>query len=924
MRFALPQALLLGVPVAIYLWRMASVRGVAMFFRCVTAALMVVALAQPEIALGTAGADLIVIVDRSRSMPNGSDAKALELIQLLEREKRPGDRLGVIGFGREPALELAPSESIRFGGFSRAVDVEASDLSAALDAATELIPQERSGRVLIISDGKATGLDPRGASRRLAARGIPVDVRVLSREDPEVDLAVSGFEAPSTVAVREPFQLTAIVHSRGAVEATVTLKRNGQLLVKGPFSFKEGDNLLPLRDLVEQSGMALYEVQVSAEKDAIVENDLGRAVVMVEGPQRVLVVSRAANGGVIAETLRKSGIEVQAIPPGPITLGSLEGVGSLVLDDVEASALSESGLAAIAQYVRHAGGGLVMTGGRKSFGEGGYRKSPVEEVLPVSLEMRQEQRKANIALSLILDCSCSMGVTVPDGRTKMKLAGEGAIAALELLNPNDEASVDMVDTVPHELFAMQPVSAGLPLNEIASGFSGGGGIFVGVGLETAARQIEKSSKPTRHIVLFSDAMDSEEPGTYRETISRLRSENVTLSVIGMGRPTDVDANLLREVASLGGGRIYFAEDPTALPRVFSEETIAVARATFIDSDTKVSPGGDLGLLGRPVTTMPNVGGYNVTYLKPQASLGMVSDDENKAPIVAFWPRGAGRTAVLTAEVDGKYTGKLRSWAGYRALIEQVVRWTLPPKDAATGAVVRAVRKGNDLHVTLDFPPGQGAVESKPTVLILSGDAKAQPVELPLRWEESDRLGAHFTLPGSGTFHPIVRIGGRPLRAPPVTLPYAPEFEPITAAEGRAALLAIAKVAGGVERLSMSGVFSETAESKSSVPLAPWLIATALLSMLAEVVTRRFFAVPTRSGRLRVPTAIAATMRGAASRVFSAPRAKPGKKSAEQPAATAKPEPDAEAPPKEEGPKADALGDALKRAQGRAKRRIGGE
>lgn len=909
MRFLLPQALLLGVPVALYLWRMASVRGAAMALRCIVAGLLVTALAQPELVLGTAGADLIVIVDRSRSMPNGTDARAQELISLLDRERRAGDRVGVISFGRDAAVELAPSATIRFGGFSRTVDVEASDLSSALDAALELIPEDRSGRVLIVSDGKATGADPRGAARRLAARGIPVDVRVLSREDAAVDVAVVAFDAPPTVAVREPFQLNAVVQSRSAVEGSVTLVRNGRLLVKGPFSFKPGDNLLPLRDLIEESGLATYELRVNVLGDGVVENDVGRAVVSVEGAQRVLVVSAAANGGVFADTLTKAGVEVKVMKPGPVDQTTLEGMGAVVLENVEASELTERGLGAIAQYVKHAGGGLLMTGGRKSFGEGGYRKTAIEELLPVSLEMRQEQRKANIALSLIMDCSCSMGATVPDGRTKMKLAGEGAVAALELLNQNDDASVHLVDTEPHELFAMQPVSNGLPLDKIASGFSGGGGIFVGVGLQTARNQILSSDKATRHVVLFSDAMDSEAPGSYRQTLAELRANDVTVSVIGMGKPTDVDSPLLREVAALGGGRIYFAEDPMSLPRIFSQETIAVARATFVDSETATNVGADLALLGKPPAGTPTLGGYNLVYLKPQASVGLLSDDENKAPVVAFWPRGAGRVGAFTGEVDGDFTGALKTWGGARALYEQLVRWTLPPKDLAQGAVVRATRKGNDLHVTVDFPSGNASVDGKPSLLILTGDAKGEPQELPLRWEESDRLGAHFTLPGSGTFHPVVKLNGRPLRAAPVTLPYAPEFEPVTAAQGRETLLGIAKAAGGVERLSMSGVFAETTESLSSVPLAPWLVVLSLFALLAEVVMRRFFAVPSRAATLHVPSAVAASMR---TRDIVPSATGTPKSSRAEPEAT---------PKKDE---ADALSDALAKARGRAKRRTGGE
>ena len=138
-----------------------------------------------------------------------------------------------------------------------------------------------------------------------------------------------------------------------------------------------------------------------------------------------------------------------------------------------------------------------MTGGRHSFGEGGYRKSPIEDVLPVSLEMRQEQRKASVALSILMDCSCSMGATVPDGRTKMQLAAEGAVAALELLNPEDEASVHMIDTAAHEIFGLSPVHDGLPLDKVARGFSGGGGIYVGEALRVGKGEILSSRKPTR-------------------------------------------------------------------------------------------------------------------------------------------------------------------------------------------------------------------------------------------------------------------------------------------------------------------------------------------------------------------------------------------------------------------------------------------
>ena len=91
------------------------------------------------------------------------------------------------------------------------------------------------------------------------------------------------------------------------------------------------------------------------------------------------------------------------------------------------------------------------------------------------------------------------------------------------------------------------------------------------------------------MILFSDAADSEEPGSYSELISEMVSQNTTVSVIGLGTDTDVDAQLLQDIAHRGGGRIFFNEDASALPGLFAQETVAVARSTFVDEPVGVEP-----------------------------------------------------------------------------------------------------------------------------------------------------------------------------------------------------------------------------------------------------------------------------------------------------------------------------------------------
>ena len=66
-------------------------------------------------------------------------------------------------------------------------------------------------------------------------------------------------------------------------------------------------------------------------------------------------------------------------------------------------------------------------------------------------------------------------------------------------------------------------------------------------------------------------MDSEEPGAYRSLVDKLAAAGVTVSVIGLGTEKDVDANLLKDIAARGNGRVYFTTDPHELPRLFAQE-----------------------------------------------------------------------------------------------------------------------------------------------------------------------------------------------------------------------------------------------------------------------------------------------------------------------------------------------------------------
>jgi hypothetical protein len=58
----------------------------------------------------------------------------------------------------------------------------------------------------------------------------------------------------------------------------------------------------------------------------------------------------------------------------------------LILGSVEAGIFSGDQLQMIAEFVEKRGGGLLMLGGARSFGEGGYGGTPVADALPLAID----------------------------------------------------------------------------------------------------------------------------------------------------------------------------------------------------------------------------------------------------------------------------------------------------------------------------------------------------------------------------------------------------------------------------------------------------------------------------------------------------------------------------------------------------------
>ncbi len=867
MTFLYPIWLLLLIPLiaSMRFWRLPSRLLIALRF--ISVLLIVLALAGLSLKIPSRAGVAAVVADRSLSMPGGSEALQLEAVALIQEAQKQDSRLAVVAFGQKSAIEQGPSTD-KFGGFMNEVKGDASNMHDALETALSLIPANSPGRIILLSDGRWTGKDPTEAAVQAAARGIPIDYRAIRRSTAN-DAAIERINAPQSVRPGESFMIAGWVRAPVSTEITYRLTRGGETLSSGTRSVPSGLSRLLFRDTAYQPGVQSYTLEINGGGgDPVPENNKAKLLVGVEGERPILHLANDAESG-LGDFLRRGQLNVQTRTPRQIrwSLDELGGYSALLIENAPANHIGTRGMENIANWVKETGAGIMMTGGRSSYGPGGYFKSPLEPIMPVSMELRQEHRKMAVAIAIAMDRSGSMGMPVADGRMKMDLANLAAAGVWDMLNPADQFGAIAVDSQAHIIAELAHVDHdnSEARHRVMQISPGGGGIFVFNALEAAVRMLEGAAAQTRHVILLADAADSEQPyrestvpgqpHTYEQLIQVSREAGITFSVVGLGSDMDQDAEFLKDIARRGEGRIFFTNDAEDLPTLFAQDTINVARSSFINEPVNVNTTGELlTLVGKKHEIPYAIGGYNLCYARPEANLATVSVDEYEAPIIAAWQAGLGRALAYTAEASGKHTGQIANWDEYGDLVAGMARWTagdrqnLPDGMVLTQDVQSGVQR-IDLHLD---PEREGAgVFDPPTVSVLRGVPGRPPAaeKIAMEWTSADTITAHVPLRGSETVISTVDLGEDGSASfPPVSLPYSPEYLPEREGAGLQALQQASLITGGKARVNLAEVWRDLERFPRYVPLAVWLLCGAAALLLLEVLERRTGLIAARPPR----------------------------------------------------------------------------
>ena len=143
-------------------------------------------------------------------------------------------------------------------------------------------------------------------------------------------------------------------------------------------------------------------------------------------------------------------------------MAGLQKYDGVILSNVSSLKLTRDQMVSIRDYVRDYGGGLLMVGGEESFGLGGYYRTPIEEALPVTMEVKQKIEIPSLAVVLSIDRSGSMAMSTDEKVTKLDLAKEAAHLVIDLLDERNEVGVMSWDTEFIWDFPVKPARDGPP------------------------------------------------------------------------------------------------------------------------------------------------------------------------------------------------------------------------------------------------------------------------------------------------------------------------------------------------------------------------------------------------------------------------------------------------------------------------------
>ncbi|QEH36778.1 von Willebrand factor type A domain protein [Aquisphaera giovannonii] len=680
-------------------------RALAIGLRAAVITLILLALAELQTVRRSDRLTTMFVIDASNSIPREQQKAAIEYVTDASRKRRKEDLAGVLVFGRAPRVEVPPAPSeLNLLGIESTVDPENSDPGAALKLALATFPEDTARRVVFLSDGN----ENRGnlLEQALAAKALGVQVDVLPieyRYDSEV--LVEKVSIPPDVKKGETVNINVVVRASEPTRGTLQIfQKADRTAVPAagnekpvPVELERGVNVFTLKQLITEPNFYTFQavfVPGEGSGDRKTVNNQAEGFTHARGKAQVLLIEGTkGEHAELVKALREKEIEVKALAapridgtgdvggdPLPTDLAQLQPYDAVILANVPKESFTESQHQLLASNCHDMGAGLLMLGGRESFGAGGWMNTPVEKALPVDMQIKALKVQGIGAMVLIMHAS-----EIPEGNYWQKVVAKAAINALSTY---DYTGMLHWEGQEAWLFTLRPIGTGRgSMLRAIDRMTPGDMPDFDPSLIMAMRGLNNvKDAMTKHIVVISDGDPT--PPTSGVLNQLVQSKVTVTTVLTAAHGNDPGSmSTMRNLALRTKGRFYNVTNPRALPRIYQKEARTISRPLIFEQQTPWTPrlnSSTSELTTRLGDDLPGITGLVLTSPKENelVELPIVSPlpTGQVNPVLAHWTYGLGRSVAFTSDAGRRWAKAWPDWSNYAAFWSQVVRWAMRPAD----------------------------------------------------------------------------------------------------------------------------------------------------------------------------------------------------------------------------------------------------
>ena len=837
MRISIEQPLiLLLIPAGIFLLvfsarfmhlRSKELKIKQIILRGIVYSLMILALSGVSLLKNGKNIATVFIVDASDSTKEHSE-RITEFINNAIGTKSEQDHVGIVTVGKMPSLENFVSDKCIYHGPQTHIDPSATNLKDAVGLALSMMPDGFAKRIVIISDGAENIGNLKDTVADVTMAGCDVKTVTLPSSLSE-EVYVSNLTIPENVGTGEMFKVMVEVESNVSTSAVVSLYQGRTLTERKTVNLSKGTSLIPFYDTQTDAGLKTYKVTVEALNDTFSLNNEYSAFTNISVKQPLLLLEGGQDfGRPFYDMLTKMGIDCVLMPAGsaPTNISELMEYSGVVLCNVSVRDLPDGFMNIISTYVKDYGKGLIACGGRRSFGPGFYKDSPLETILPVNMDINGEAELPSMAIMFVIDKSGSMS------GDKLVEAKNSAIKSLELLRDEDSVGVISFDTYFSRVAPLSKLEDSRDDVQAAiSSIQIEGGTSIYPAVKAAADELLNYKASVKHIVLLTDGQDGY--NLYGPLIKQLTDNEITLSSIALGN--DCNVQLLQSIAEATGGRMHLVTNNSELPQIFADEIYLSNNEYLVDNPGPVYITSNDDVIREVVAEgVPNIKAYVATTIKERAT--QLLETQEGHPLLSYWQYGLGKTVAWTSDVTGNWSGDYFAWENNTLLWNNLIQLVTEKKqsEGSYATVTQNLSSATVSYHTEDF-------SSNTTVKAVITDDKGNSSEVDLLPKSPGEFSTDFDLTSEGVYSIAIKQFNNGAAESGLTTAaikkYSPEY---TFNPDNTLLSDYARLTGGAEIDSPSQVFTDTIHLvKAMKDITVPLLVAALLLFVFDIAYRRF-------------------------------------------------------------------------------------